>query len=213
MTDVVDAPGIRISRLELGPYGTNSYIVVCKATGDSLLVDAPDEGEKILSALQGTKPRYIVITHNHFDHTQALQEVKSNLGIPIAAHRLDAGGLPCPADIEMKDGGVITIGQLSLTVIHTPGHTAGSICLYTGKYLLAGDTIFPGGPGHTASPADLAAIIQSINTKIVILPDDTVIYPGHGDFAILANEKKSIAAFNSRPHPPDLHGDVLWLSA
>jgi hydroxyacylglutathione hydrolase len=213
MTDVVDAHGIRISRLELGPYGTNAYIVVSKATGDSLLVDAPDESEKILSALQGTNPRYIVITHNHFDHTQALEEVKSRLGIPIAAHPLDAGALPCPADIELKDGDVITIGQLAFTVMHTPGHTAGSICLYTGKYLMAGDTIFPGGPGHTDSPAGLTAIIRSINTKIVILPDDTVIYPGHGDSAILANEKKSIAAFNSRSHSPDLQGDVLWLSA
>jgi hydroxyacylglutathione hydrolase len=213
MADVVDTRDITISSLELGPYGTNSYIVVSKATGESLLVDAPDESGKILSGLQGTKPLYIVMTHNHFDHTQALKEVKSRLSIPVAAHPLDAGGLPCPADIELKDGEVIRLGPISLTVMHTPGHTAGSICLYTGKYLLAGDTIFPGGPGHTESPAALAAIIQSINTKIVTLPEDTVIYPGHGGPAVLANEIKSIKAFNSRAHPPDLHGDVLWLSA
>jgi len=213
MTDVVDAHDIRISRLELGPYGTNSYIVVSKATGTSLLVDAPAESGKILAALQGTSPRYIVITHNHFDHTQALKEVKSSLGVPIAVHSLDAGALPCPADIELKDGDALTIDHLTLTVMHTPGHTAGSICLYTGKYLLAGDTIFPGGPGHTASPADLATIVQSIITRILPLPDETVIYPGHGDPAILANEKKSIVSFNSQPHSPDLHGDVLWFSS
>jgi hydroxyacylglutathione hydrolase len=213
MADVVDAQDIRISRLELGPYGTNSYIVVCKSTGESLLVDAPDESDRILSELRGTKPLYIVMTHNHFDHTQALKQVQSRLGIPIAAHPLDAGGLPCQVDVELKDGEVIRLGPLTLKVLHTPGHTPGSICLYAGKYLLSGDTIFPGGPGHTESAAALSAIIQSINTKIVTLPGDTVIYPGHGDSTILANEKKSINAFNSQPHPADLHGDVLWPSA
>jgi hydroxyacylglutathione hydrolase len=212
MADVVDAHDIRIIRLELGPYGTNSYIVISRATGDSILVDAPAESGKILAALEGTSPRYIVITHNHFDHIQALKEVKDRLNIPIAVHPLDAAGLPCPPDIDLKDGEALAIGGLSLTVMHTPGHTAGSICLYTGKYLLAGDTIFPGGPGHTTSPADLVTIVNSINAKIVSLPDDTEIYPGHGDPAILANEKKSIAAFNSSSHPSDLHGDVLWLS-
>jgi hydroxyacylglutathione hydrolase len=212
MPDVVDSYGIRITRLELGPYGTNAYIVADKASGDSLLVDAPAESGEIIAALQGTSPRYIVITHSHFDHTQALEEVKSRLNIPIAVHPLDAAQLPCPADIDLQDGQTLTIGALTLTVLHTPGHTPGSICLLTGKYLLAGDTIFPGGPGHTDSPGDLTTILRSIATSIATLPDDTIIFPGHGDSTILGNERNSMAQFNSQPHTYDLHGDVLWLS-
>ena len=209
MSDVINTREMRIIRLELGPYGTNCYIVVCKATGDSLLVDAPAEAGKILSALKGTKPGCIVMTHDHFDHTQALKEVKDSLNIPIAAHPPDAGQLPCPADIELKDGDTLRAGQLAFKVVHTPGHTPGSICLYAAGCLLAGDTIFPGGPGHTATAADLATVVQSIITKVLPLPDDTVIYPGHGDSALLGNEKMAIADFNSRPHDPNLCGDVL----
>lgn len=210
MAEIVNTHDLRISRLELGPYGTNCYIVVCRATGHSLLVDAPAEAGQILSALKGTRPRYIVITHNHFDHTQALREVKDSLNIPIACHPLDAGRLPCPADIELKDGDPLTTGHISLNVIHTPGHTPGSICLHTGKYLLAGDTIFPGGPGHTETASDLTTLVQSIVTRIVPLPDDTVICPGHGDSAVLGDDKPAIAGFNARTHTTGLCGDVLW---
>lgn len=204
---------IGITRLELGPYGTNAYIVVCKTSGKSLVVDAPGDAGKILEHLAGARPRYIVITHGHFDHTGAIGELKSALGIPVAVHPLDAAGLPYPPDIELKDGGIIDVGTLKIKVLHTPGHTPGSICLLAGRYLLSGDTIFPGGPGHTVTPADFKIIVGSIETKVLVLPDETGVYPGHGDATHVGTEKKAFAVFASRPHPPDLHGDVLWLSA
>jgi glyoxylase-like metal-dependent hydrolase (beta-lactamase superfamily II) len=80
-----------------------------------------------------------------------------------------------------------------------------------GKHLISGDTIFPGGPGKTKSPIDLKLIIQSITSKIFVLPDDTVLYPGHGDSTLLRKEKEEFAIFSSRPHDPNLFGDVLWL--
>lgn len=204
---------VRIERLELGPFGTNAYLLVCLATGESVLVDAPAEAERILERLKGTNPRHLLITHAHFDHLGALSEVRSKLGIPLSAHSLDAGGLPSSPDTLLNDGDTVAFGALELRVLHTPGHTPGSLCFLTGRYLIAGDTIFPGGPGKTGSPSDLEEIIKSITQKIFVLSDDTEIYPGHGDSTVLKKEKDEFAVFSSRSHDPDLCGDVLWLSS
>ena len=176
-------------------------------------MDAPAEASEILKASKGTNPRYILITHNHMDHIGALSELKSKLRIPIGAHRLDAKGLPLRPDILLEDGEEVSCGKMSLKVLHTPGHTPGSLCFLVGKHLISGDTIFPGGPGKTKSPADLKLIIESITSKIFVLPDDTAIYPGHGDSTLLRKEKEEFAIFSSRSHDPNLFGDVLWLSS
>jgi glyoxylase-like metal-dependent hydrolase (beta-lactamase superfamily II) len=115
--------------------------------------------------------------------------------------------------MQLNDSDVVSFGKLRLEVLHTPGHTPGSLCFKIGRYLVSGDTIFPGGPGKTRSPAELKQIIQSITDKILVLPDDTEIYPGHGDSTILKKERDEVAIFTSRPHTPDLCGDVLWLSS
>ncbi len=213
MTDVALDSNVRITRLELGPFGTNAYIVVCQTTGDSILVDAPGEADEVLSQLAGTKPKHIVITHTHIDHIGALEELRAKLKIPVAVHPKDAARLPSRPDIELNDGDIVEVGKLKLKVLHTPGHTPGSLCLLVGKYLIAGDTIFPGGPGKTGTPADLKQIVKSIETKLFVLPDDTEVYPGHGDATVLGKEKKEFAVFASKPHDPNLCGDVLWLSS
>jgi len=202
-----------IIRLEAGPFGTNSYIVVCKSSGESILVDAPGDADIIMAQLAGTHPRYILITHNHIDHIGALGELKSALGIPIAIHPLDAGNLQHTPDVDLNNGDIIDVGLLKIRVLHTPGHTPGSTCFLVGRYLLSGDTIFPGGPGKTWSRDDFKVIVESIETKILVLPDETGIYPGHGDATQVGTEKPAFAIFASRPHPPELFGDVLWLSA
>jgi len=204
---------VQIDRLRLGPFDTNSYVLTCLHTGDSAIVDAPAEASEMVRAAKGTNPKYILITHNHRDHTGALSELKARLKIPIAAHRLDAKGLPLEPEIFLEDEEKLSFGRVSLKVLHSPGHTPGSLCFLAGKYLISGDTIFPGGPGKTGSPADLKQIIESITRKIFVLNDDTVIYPGHGESTLLRKEKKEFAIFSSRPHNPDLFGDVLWLSS
>ena len=204
---------IQIDRLKLGPFDTNSYILTCLLTGDSVLVDVPAEASKIFKALKETNPKYILITHNHMDHLGALGEIKSKLRIPIGAHRLDAKGLPLRPEILLENGEKLPLGKTSLKVLHTPGHTPGSLCFLFGNRLIAGDTIFPGGPGKTRSPTDLKLIIESITNKIFVLPDDTAIYPGHGDSTILRKEKEEFSIFSSRSHDPNLFGDVLWLSS
>jgi hydroxyacylglutathione hydrolase len=204
---------VKITRMELGPWGTNAYILVCRITGESLLVDAPGEADEVLKQLAGTKPKYIVLTHNHIDHIGALQELKSKLKVPVALHPADASRLGLKPDIELKDGDIMKVGRLSIKVLHTPGHTLGSICLLVGKYLISGDTIFPGGPGKTGTPADFRQIVKSIQSKLFILSGDTQVYPGHGEPTELGKEKKEFAVFASKTHNPGLCGDVLWLSS
>jgi len=213
MVVVAKDDDVQIERLELGPFGTNAYIVVCQKTRDSVVIDTPAEASTIMDRLQGTRPRYILLTHNHMDHLGAFAEVRSKLKVPVGAHALDASGFSPAPEMLLHDGDVISAGNLRVEVLHTPGHTPGSLCFKVGRYLISGDTIFPAGPGATASPAAFQQIVKSITEKIFVLPDDTPVYPGHGDATVLKKEKEEFAIFSSRPHAPNLCGQVLWLSA
>ena len=168
MAGVAKDEYVQIDRLRLGPFDTNSYLLTCLQTGDSALVDAPAEASEMVRAAKGTNPKYILITHNHGDHTGALSELKARLRIPIAAHRLDAKGLPLEPEIFLDGEEKLSFGRVNLKVLHSPGHTPGSLCFLVGKYLISGDTIFPGGPGKTRSPADLKQIIESITRKVFV---------------------------------------------
>jgi glyoxylase-like metal-dependent hydrolase (beta-lactamase superfamily II) len=212
MAVVAEDNNIKVIQLDVtGTIVSNAYLLVCQKTGDSALVDTPGDAGKLLEQLKGTNPRYVLITHNHFDHLMAFGEVRSKLQVQVAAHTLDA--LPSPPDILLNDGDTVNFGNIELKVLHTPGHTPGSICFYTDKYLISGDTLFPGGPGKTGSPAALQQIIESITTKILVLPDETQVFSGHGDPTVLQKEKGEIAAFKSRNHDPNLCGDIVWLTS
>jgi glyoxylase-like metal-dependent hydrolase (beta-lactamase superfamily II) len=212
MTRVSKNDQIKIDRFELGPFGTNTYVLTCQETGESVVVDAPGEVGKIMEALQGTHPQYILMTHDHFDHVGALSELKSALNVPVAAHPADANDLPVPVDILLNQGEKISFGGIELEVIHTPGHTPGSLCFLADDYLIVGDTLFPGGPGKTQSPADFRQIIESITQKIFRLPADTRVYPGHGEATTVKEAKQQYELFSTRPHDPNLCGDVVWVS-
>jgi hydroxyacylglutathione hydrolase len=204
---------VQVERIELGPWSTNAYIVICLKTKNSVLVDAPADAEEILTRLEGTSPQYILLTHTHLDHLGALAEVRSRLKIPLGVHAADAKKLLPPPERLLNDGDVLPLGKANLEVLHTLGHTPGSLCFRIGHYLLSGDTIFPGGPGKTATPGDFKQIVEAISSKILVLPDDTKIYPGHGSPTVLKKEKAEFARFAARPLNPNLHGDVLWLSS
>jgi glyoxylase-like metal-dependent hydrolase (beta-lactamase superfamily II) len=211
MTVVEKTEILRIDRIETSPFGTNAYVVVCEATRESVLIDAPGDEEKILDHLEGTNPVCILITHRHMDHTGALKRLKDELDVSVAAHIADAESLPIQADMLLEDGNIVSFGNITLEVLHTPGHSPGSVCFLTGSILLAGDTIFPGGPGKTGTPDDFRQIIQSLEQKIFVLPDDVKIYPGHGESTTVKAAKEEYAAFAAKSHRKDLCGDVLWL--
>jgi glyoxylase-like metal-dependent hydrolase (beta-lactamase superfamily II) len=213
MAIVVEDGNLRINKLMVGAFDNNCYVITCQLTGESVVVDAPADAPRILEGVKGTHPRFILITHTHMDHLGALSELKTSLGIPVAVHPLEAKSLPSPPEILLRDGDTVSFGKILLKVLHTPGHTPGSVCFITGKYLISGDTLFPGGPGKTRSPGDLQRIIESIEEKIFCLPEDTQIYPGHGNSTVLKKEKEEFNLFSSRPHDPNLCGDVLWLSS
>jgi len=212
MPVVAEDSNVRIIQMDVvGGIVSNAYLLVCQKSNDSVLVDTPGDAGKLLEQLQGTNPRYILITHNHFDHLMAFEGVRSKLQVPVAAHPLDT--LPSPPDVLLNDGDTISFGNIVLKALHTPGHTPGSLCFYTDNYLISGDTLFPSGPGKTGSPNALKQIIESITEKILPLPDNTRVFSGHGDATVLKKEKEEIAVFKSRSHDPNLCGDVLWLSS
>lgn len=200
---------VHIHKLELE---SNCYVVSCTGTREALLIDASSGANQILEALQGLEVKYIVITHTHGDHLGSLAEVRAAIQAPVAVHAAEADRLPVPAERLLQDGDTLAFGNCSARVIHVPGHTPGSICLLVGRHLLAGDTLFPGGPGHTRTPADLHQTIQSITQRIYTLPDDTVIHSGHGPGTTVGESKREYALFAQKSHPADLCGDVLWLS-
>lgn len=207
---VFESKELKIERLTLGIFDTNAYIAICLRTRTSVLIDAPAQAEVIKEALEETRTRYILLTHNHLDHIGALPDFQSK-SFPLAVHPLDGTGLSKPADRLLGDGDTINFGKVSIEVLHTPGHTRGSLCFKIGKVLLSGDTIFTGGPGRTNSPEAFRQIIRSIKEKIFILPDDTKIFPGHGEATVLKKEKEKYSIFASNPHREDLCGDVKWL--
>ena len=204
---------MRIEKLTLGPYETNAYIVICLKTGESAFIDAPAGASEIIAHLKGTKPRYILLTHDHYDHTGVMVSLRARLKVPLATHLGSTFQLKTPPEILLNDGDTLALGKLKIEVLHTPGHTPGSLCFRIGKYLFAGDTLFPGGPGHTETPYDFNQILTSITEKIFRLPNATLILPGHGDSTTVAKAKEEYAVFASHPHPPDLYGDVTWLTS
>jgi hydroxyacylglutathione hydrolase len=214
MEIINETKNIRIGQLDVGgSMWANSYLITCTQTEESVLIDAPGKADQLLGQIREKNLKYVLMTHNHSDHIGALVKLKSTLKIPVYGHTDDASGYPVPLDIELTDTDIVTFGKLEVNVFHTPGHTNGSLCFLVGKFLFSGDTLFPGGPGYTASPAGFQLVVRSITSKIFNLPDDTIVYPGHGASTVLGKEKDEFKAFSSRPQSSDLCGDVLWLKS
>lgn len=202
---------VRIHKVMASPYDNNAYIIVCKATTESLIIDTPRDVAAVLAEAQDTDVVSVAITHGHGDHIEGYAEFRAELAAPFGLHKDDADRLlPHVSEFYLEDGATIKVGKLSFKLMHTPGHTPGGVCLLLGKHLFSGDTLFPGGPGKTQTPDALKQVITSITERLFVLPDDTNVYPGHGADTTIAASKAEYAIFASRVHPADLSGDVLW---
>lgn len=190
---------VQVKKLVVGPYENNVFIVICPETQESVIIDGASEAQKILAAVEGTKVRYLLQTHGHADHVAAIEPLREALGMPVGCHQDDAAMLPTPPDFLIADGDEIRFGRHSLRAIHTPGHTPGSLCFLHAPLLFSGDTLFPGGPGATAQPlGNFAQIIESIRSRLFVLPDDTIVLPGHGLDTTIGTERPSLDEWIAR---------------
>lgn len=203
--------GFRLKQLTLGPWPMNGYILVCKETQTSAVIDPGADPEKIIQEAAGTSVAAILLTHGHSDHVGALEEIKQATGAPVHLHPADADHFSLAFDRELKHGDTVQIGEQSLTVHHTPGHTPGQVCFDLGDgRVLVGDTIFVNGPGRTQTPEDFAITMLTIQRTVLSWPDPTEFFPGHGPSGTIGSERPRIMAFIDQGWPEDLHGDVTW---
>lgn len=189
---------------------TNCYIVQDDNTKETMVIDPAGDVDKIIEMLDilQSKLKYIYLTHCHGDHIGGVQELKQKYGGQIVIHRNDAEslldvnknlstytnieGMAFEADARVDDNDLIHLGELQFKVIHTPGHTCGGSCIYCEeeKLLFSGDTLFRGTWGRTDVPTgDFEDIITSITKKLMVLPDDIIVYPGHGKSTMIREEK------------------------
>ena len=202
-------------------FYNNAYLVTCKSTEKSFIVDTPDQPIELIAAAEKTDVQAILITHNHWDHLEGFDMVTDRFPVPVGigandAHAItDRDGYRDPIDVSQDK--VLQIGEITVRCIETPGHTPGSTSYMlpgdspgSEPHVFTGDTLFPGGPGKTQSPADLDQIIDSITTRLHILPANTVVMPGHGDFTTIEESAQEYSVFAAKPRDPGLFGDVAW---
>ena len=201
--DVHELGTLIISKLAVGPYDNNAYLLRCRRTGAQALVDAAAEAPRLLD-LVGDSLDLIITTHRHRDHWQALVDVVEVTGAPTAAHPIDAPFLPVEPAVLLNDGDTLMVGEVPLTVLHFEGHTPGSIALLFDDpegppHVFTGDCLFPGGVGKTSTGEEFDSLLSGVIEKIFEpLPDETWVYPGHGYDTTVGNERPQLAEWRKR---------------
>ncbi len=189
-TVTVDDTQVEVRKLSVGPMDNNAYILRDLGSDEALLIDAADDASRLLAELDGLDVVGIVTTHGHADHWQALGELARATGAPVHLHPEDAEMVPIGEFTPLTDEDEIAFGGARVRILHTPGHTPGSVCLLLGKtHLLTGDTLFPGGPGKTRDAEAFQRIMTSLRERLFTLDDETWVYPGHGDDTTLGAER------------------------
>ncbi|RLT35848.1 MAG: MBL fold metallo-hydrolase [Chloroflexi bacterium] len=220
MTQVYADAAVTIDCLgPLGPIENNAYLIRPVGGGPVIVVDAPAGAEAVVEALGDTPVSAIVVTHSHRDHWDGFEVLRAHTAAPVYAGAGETNLNPARGALPLADGTELPVGTTTVRVIATPGHTPGSICLLVGGAhlaggaLLTGDTLFPGGPGHSRTPEALQQLISSITSRLHALPDATMVLPGHGGGTTIGVAKAEYAVFAAKAHPSTLSGDVSWLES
>jgi hydroxyacylglutathione hydrolase len=203
---------LELRQRQVGPWGMNTYALVCPETKESVLIDPGDDPIQLEEMLEGSNPIAILITHTHEDHIGALPEMRTLLGVPVMAH-------PGPHvnDIEpqperhLNKGDRLKVGNHTLYIHYTPGHAPDQICfeLENDDRIIVGDTLFEGGPGRTRSHEDFLRSLRTLREVVMRWPDDTICYPGHGPSFRLGALRDKIDAFQGKDFP-GFYGDATW---
>ncbi|MFC2034654.1 MBL fold metallo-hydrolase [Chloroflexota bacterium] len=207
-----------IETLEVGPFSSNCYVVGAESNKEGIIIDPGAEADTILRTAKdlGLKIKLIVLTHSHIDHIGALKEAKEVTGAEVAIHTDDAEALqassplgamfglslqvPPPPDRLLQGGDIIDIGDLQLLILHTPGHSPGGICLLGEGVVFSGDTLFNFGIGRFDLPGSSGRqLMDSIYTKLMVLPDSTIVYPGHGPESTIGTERQGNPFLRDQP--------------
>lgn len=202
--DTRELAGLVVTKLAVGPMHNNAYLLECRASGCRALVDAADDEPALLDLIAGRELSRVITTHRHADHWQALAGVVAATGARTAAGRHDAHGIPVASDDLLDDGDEVRVGDAALRVIRLVGHTPGSVALLYDDpaghpHLFPGDSLFPGGPGKTATPGDFTSLMDDLEAKVFgVLPDDTSVYPGHGKDTTLGAERPFLPQWRAR---------------
>jgi len=206
----IEREALIVNRLCVGLLQTNCYIVGCEETKEGAIIDPGGDAKRILAEVErlGLRIKYVINTHGHFDHTLANKEVVKATGAPLAIHSADApmltkgggafffgiiGKASPPADIMLDEGQVLIVGKIQLKVLHTPGHSPGSVCLYSEEegVLFDGDVLFNMGIGRTDLPGGNYHVMMESIQRLLTLPDETTVYPGHGPPTTIGRERQS----------------------
>lgn len=197
---------------QVGPWGMNTYVLICPNTQKSVLIDPGADPDTLSKMLEGSEPIAILLTHSDIDHIGALAEMQNRLRVPLLAHPgPHAVGVKIEADRWLEHGEVIRVGEHTLQVYYAPGHIGDQICfaIQGDSRIIVGDTIFDGGPGRTKSSNDFQTTLNTLRNVVLPWPDLTICYPGHGPSFRLGDRRDSIEAFLKKDHR-NFYGDATW---
>ncbi|HRJ43104.1 MAG: MBL fold metallo-hydrolase [Caldilineaceae bacterium] len=197
---------------QVGPWGMNTYALICPETGESVLIDPGADPDTLAEMLGNSTPTAILLTHTHGDHIGALDEMRQRLGVPVLAHPgPHVNDFAPQAARHLVTGDRVQVGNYSLGVQEAPGHCADQICfvLEDDYRVIVGDTIFAGGPGRTWSSEGFRTTLHTLQNVVLPWQDGMVCYPGHGPSFRLGDKRAAIEGFVAKDHG-DFHGDATW---
>lgn len=197
---------------QVGPWGMNTYALVCPETKASVLIDPGADPDTLSAMLGDSTSTAILLTHTHGDHIGALDEMRARLGVPVLCHPgPHVNDFDPQATRHLSDGDRVQVGNFSLRVQEAPGHCVDQICfvLEDDSRVIVGDTIFEGGPGRTRNSEDFHTTLRTLQSVVLPWPDATLCYPGHGPSFRLGDKRAAIEAFIAKNHG-DFHGDATW---